>query len=111
MRGREDRNFNSLQGRQWKNEIDSTASGSEHSRHSIMEIGSREGLVGEMQMWKQLLPALVERCRVEARDNCKYQSQGTVPLADVMMEDPLCSCGRERRILRVCLRWACWHHM
>jgi len=51
---------------------------------------------GEMQAWKQLIPALVERCRTSWKhsSNCEYKSQGKIPLADVMEEDPLCSCGR-----------------
>lgn len=50
---------------------------------------------GEMHMWKQLLPALVERCRSwKHRGNCEYQLQRKVPLTEMMEEDPLCSCGR-----------------
>ena len=50
---------------------------------------------GEMQAWKQLLPAFVERCRSwKHREDCEYKSQGKVPLTDLMEVDPLCSCGR-----------------
>ncbi|GBE84710.1 hypothetical protein SCP_0606900 [Sparassis crispa] len=51
---------------------------------------------GEMQAWKQLLPALVERCRSSWQhgDNCEYKSQGRIPLTTEMEADPLCSCGR-----------------
>jgi hypothetical protein len=50
---------------------------------------------GEMKAWKQLLPALVKRCRSwQHGDNCEYQSLGKIPLADVMEQDPLCNCGR-----------------
>jgi hypothetical protein len=55
---------------------------------------------GEMQAWKQLLPSLVERCRSSWThgDNCEYQSQGKIPLTDVMEADPLCSCGRGKDV-------------
>jgi len=60
--------------------------------NNVVSVTAQEG---EMRMWKQLLPALVERCRSwKHKDNCEYQSQGKVPLAEVMEEDPLCSCGR-----------------
>jgi len=55
---------------------------------------------GEMQAWKQLLPAFVERCRTSWKhgDNCEYKSQGKIPLAEVMEKDPLCSCGRGKDV-------------
>jgi hypothetical protein len=54
---------------------------------------------GEMQAWKQLIPAFVERCRSwKHRDDCEYKTQGKVPLTDVMEADPLCSCGRGKDI-------------
>lgn len=51
---------------------------------------------GEMSAWKQLLPALVERCRSSWTHgvNCEYKSTGNIPLTVDMEEDPLCSCGR-----------------
>jgi len=51
---------------------------------------------GEIQAWKQLLPALVERCRTswEHGIDCDYRSQGRIPLTREMEFDPLCSCGR-----------------
>lgn len=51
---------------------------------------------GEMKAWKQLLPALVERCRASWQHGakCEYLSQGKIPLAEEMEVDPLCSCGR-----------------
>jgi len=53
-------------------------------------------LEGEMKAWKQLLPALVERCRSSWRHgaNCEYLAQGKIPLTEEMESDPLCSCGR-----------------
>ncbi|TFK33596.1 hypothetical protein BDQ12DRAFT_766428 [Crucibulum laeve] len=51
---------------------------------------------GEMKQWKQLLPAVVERCRHSWTHgpNCEYMSSGVIPLAEDMEADPLCSCGR-----------------
>lgn len=55
-------------------------------------------LEGEMQSWKHLLPAFVERCRTSWKHSadCEYQSQGKIPLTDVMEQNPLCSCGKGR---------------
>lgn len=51
---------------------------------------------GEIQAWKQLLPAFVERCRTSwtHKPDCEYKSQGKIPLTEEMELDPLCSCGR-----------------
>ncbi|TFY77148.1 hypothetical protein EWM64_g6862, partial [Hericium alpestre] len=50
---------------------------------------------GELRAWKQLLPALVERCRSwKHTENCEYASQGQIPLSVELEEVPLCSCGR-----------------
>lgn len=51
----------------------------------------------EIRTWKQLLPALAERCRATWRHtaNCEYAVQNTIPLGlDTPSADPLCSCGR-----------------
>ncbi|KAJ6456177.1 hypothetical protein C8R45DRAFT_881019 [Mycena sanguinolenta] len=49
----------------------------------------------EIEAWKGLLPALVERCRSWTHsDKCEYISQGKVPLSIEMERDPLCSCGK-----------------
>ena len=49
---------------------------------------------GEMEAWKQLLPALVERCRTwEHADNCEYLAKHQVPLTQTMEVEPICSCG------------------
>ncbi|KAF8801768.1 hypothetical protein BYT27DRAFT_7114103 [Phlegmacium glaucopus] len=55
---------------------------------------------GEMQAWKQLLPAFVERCRSSWTHgaNCEYAAQGHIPLTEDMGEDPLCSCGRGKEV-------------
>ncbi|TBU65167.1 hypothetical protein BD310DRAFT_866887 [Dichomitus squalens] len=50
---------------------------------------------GEMEAWKQLIPAFVERCRTwEHVDTCEYLKKQEVPLTLEMEKDPLCSCGR-----------------
>ena len=51
----------------------------------------------EARGWKQLLPALVERCRTTwvHGPNCEYAAQGRIPLElEISEGDPLCSCGR-----------------
>ena len=55
---------------------------------------------GEMQAWKQLLPAFVERCRSSWTHgaNCEYVAQGHIPLTEDMEADPLCSCGRGKEV-------------
>lgn len=57
-------------------------------------------LEGEMQAWKQLLPAFVERCRSSWTHgaNCEYIVQGRIPLTEDMEADPLCSCGRGKDV-------------
>jgi len=51
---------------------------------------------GEMRAWKQLLPALTERCRTSWRHgkDCEYIIQRNIPLSMQMHDDPLCSCGK-----------------
>ncbi|EGO26732.1 hypothetical protein SERLADRAFT_436555 [Serpula lacrymans var. lacrymans S7.9] len=54
----------------------------------------------EMKIWRQALPAFVERCRSSWKhaDHCEYQkSQAKIPPlgnADDADSDPLCHCGR-----------------
>ncbi|KAJ7173099.1 hypothetical protein C8R43DRAFT_978486 [Mycena crocata] len=49
----------------------------------------------EMKVWKQILPALAERCRSWAHTSkCEYATLGTIPLSVDMHFDPLCGCGR-----------------
>lgn len=57
-------------------------------------------LEGEMKTWKQLLPALVERCRSSWTHggNCEYKSQAAIPLTQTMEVDPICSCGRGKDV-------------
>ena len=55
----------------------------------------------EMRAWKQLLPALVERCRATwvHSANCEYVAHGKIPLELKLSEgDPLCSCGRGKDV-------------
>ncbi|TEB27907.1 hypothetical protein FA13DRAFT_1666645 [Coprinellus micaceus] len=55
---------------------------------------------GEMQGWKQLLPAFAERCRTWSHNaNCEYNLEGnTIPLSEEMEEVPLCSCGQGKEV-------------
>ncbi|KAH6899519.1 hypothetical protein BKA70DRAFT_735204 [Coprinopsis sp. MPI-PUGE-AT-0042] len=55
---------------------------------------------GEMESWKQLLPALVERCRTSwtHRPNCEYKAKNMIPLTELMEENPLCSCGTGKNV-------------
>ncbi|KAF9782514.1 hypothetical protein BJ322DRAFT_225106 [Thelephora terrestris] len=50
----------------------------------------------ELRVWKQLLPALAERCRVGWKHgaNCEYLSQGGISPHLGLSLDPLCCCGR-----------------
>ncbi|EGN93494.1 hypothetical protein SERLA73DRAFT_115908 [Serpula lacrymans var. lacrymans S7.3] len=49
----------------------------------------------EMRAWKQLLPALTERCRTwRHKDSCEYLAKGTIPLSKEYGESPICTCGR-----------------
>ena len=49
----------------------------------------------ELRVWKQLLPALTERCRVgwQHGTDCKYLSQKGIPPHLGFGADPLCHCG------------------
>ncbi|KAM5543898.1 hypothetical protein V8D89_002515 [Ganoderma adspersum] len=54
-----------------------------------------------MRAWKQMLPALAERCRTTWTHgvNCEYGAQGKIPLVLGTSEgDPLCSCGRGKDV-------------
>ncbi|KAI1792267.1 hypothetical protein LXA43DRAFT_1060810 [Ganoderma leucocontextum] len=53
-----------------------------------------------MRGWKQLLPALAERCRATWTHGakCEYVTQGRIPLEVGMEGDPLCSCGRGKDV-------------
>ncbi|CDO76798.1 hypothetical protein BN946_scf184978.g27 [Trametes cinnabarina] len=51
----------------------------------------------ELRAWKQLLPALVERCRSswDHRSDCEYAQRERIPLETAINAgDPLCGCGR-----------------
>ncbi|MCJ1288093.1 hypothetical protein MMC26_007447 [Xylographa opegraphella] len=48
----------------------------------------------ELRLWKQMLPAWVERCRDwEHRTSCQYLTTSKIPLSIENGENPLCSCG------------------
>ncbi|KAF7970431.1 hypothetical protein HWV62_24181 [Athelia sp. TMB] len=54
----------------------------------------------DLQSWKQMLPALVERCRYSWSHgpNCEYKSNDNIPLTVATESDPLCSCGRGKDV-------------
>ncbi|KAJ7479984.1 hypothetical protein B0H11DRAFT_1262872 [Mycena galericulata] len=53
----------------------------------------------EINAWKRLMPALVERCRSwKHTETCEYVVQGKIPLTDEMEYDPLCSCGKGKDV-------------
>ena len=48
----------------------------------------------EMRLWKELIPALVERCRQwEHGPNCEYRTRSRIPLSVQNGQTPICSCG------------------
>ena len=48
----------------------------------------------QMQLWKQILPAWVERCRTWSHhQDCQYLSAGKIPLPFDKGQNPLCACG------------------
>ncbi|KAH9848326.1 hypothetical protein C2E23DRAFT_739709 [Lenzites betulinus] len=56
---------------------------------------------GETRAWKQILPALVERCRTTwtHKPECEYVIKGRIPLSEeIHGGDPLCSCGRGKEV-------------
>lgn len=53
----------------------------------------------EAVAWKQLLPALAERCRTWNHGlNCEYLAGKKIPLSLEYDEDPLCSCGKGKDV-------------
>jgi hypothetical protein len=49
----------------------------------------------EVATWKQLLPALAERCRTwKHGPNCEFLAKKKIPLSLEHENDPLCSCGK-----------------
>ncbi|OJT01820.1 hypothetical protein TRAPUB_7727 [Trametes pubescens] len=54
---------------------------------------------GELQAWKQLIPAFVERCRTWAHtEDCEYLRRQQVPLTLEMEAVSLCSCGKGKDV-------------
>jgi len=48
----------------------------------------------ELRLWKEIIPAWVERCRTwEHRPSCEYLKKSKVPLSAENSENPICSCG------------------
>ena len=48
----------------------------------------------ELRLWKEIVPAWVERCRQwEHRPSCAYLSKSKIPLSVENGQNPICSCG------------------
>ncbi len=48
----------------------------------------------ELRLWKEIIPAWVERCRQwEHRPSCAYLSKSKIPLCVELGQNPICSCG------------------
>ena len=48
----------------------------------------------ELRLWKEIIPAWVERCRQwEHRPSCEYLSKYKIPLSVDHGQNPICSCG------------------
>lgn len=54
----------------------------------------------ESVLWKNLLPAVAERCRDSwtHKDTCEYRVQGRIPVSTTHGESPICSCGEGRSL-------------
>ncbi|KAI0321948.1 hypothetical protein OF83DRAFT_1096596 [Amylostereum chailletii] len=54
----------------------------------------------EVEAWKRLLPALVERCRRtwEHGADCEYVVEGRVPRTTELEGNPICQCGRGKDV-------------
>ena len=54
----------------------------------------------ELRLWKQLLPACVERCREtwEHKSTCAYIIKGRIPLSTTLCEPSICTCGEGQDI-------------
>ena len=54
----------------------------------------------ELRVWKELLPALAERCRIgwQHGSDCKYLSRKGIPTHLEPSVDPLCHCGWGKNI-------------
>ncbi|KAG9077999.1 hypothetical protein FRC06_008596 [Ceratobasidium sp. 370] len=64
-----------------------------HSRGKEFEQLRTEG--AEVEAWKRLLPAIVERCRTWSHTpNCEYLTENTIPLSLETASSPICSCGQ-----------------
>ena len=51
----------------------------------------------ELTLWRQALPALVERCRTwEHRADCEYLPESSIPLSVESGQSVVCSCGNGR---------------
>ena len=67
----------------------------------LQNLVQREAVLGvsvtdeEAVLWKQLFPALVERCRFswEHKKTCEYISESSIPLSTAFGQMSICTCG------------------
>ena len=56
----------------------------------------------ELRLWREVLPAMVERCRQwEHRPSCEYKAKAQIPLSIKNGQPLLCSCGNGTLPLRL----------
>ena len=63
---------------------------------NLMEVGLCSVIADsdELRLWKEIIPAWVERCRQwEHRPSCAYRSESKIPLSVEFGQNPICSCG------------------
>ncbi|KAI1427716.1 hypothetical protein F5Y12DRAFT_783137 [Xylaria sp. FL1777] len=63
-----------------------------------------------MQLWRQVLPAYVERCRTWAHHvDCDYATSGKIPLATQLGKRFLCACGNGQFPADFNTHYPSWH--
>ncbi|OLN81247.1 hypothetical protein CCHL11_07336 [Colletotrichum chlorophyti] len=66
----------------------------------------------ELRLWKQILPAYIERCRTwDHRADCKYRVRGQIPLSVDENKEVLCVCGNGFFPLNFCANVPNWNEV
>lgn len=64
----------------------------------------------ELRLWKEILPAWVERCRHwEHRPSCEYRGNSQIPLSTEFGHNPICSCGEGTLPSSIAFDLPSWH--
>ena len=76
---------------------DAVARGSHRAPPIVLTISATDE---EVAVWKQFLPAVVERCRTWSHTpNCEYTPAGRIPLSvEPTVHPAICGCGRGRNL-------------